>query len=64
MTHDGDYRLFSIAFAIGETENYETWLWFLANLNEALGLFMANMTFVSNRQKELVEAIKGHHPNA
>jgi len=53
---DGDDAIFPLAFAAVEDETYDTWLWFLSQLRYAVGASRA-MTFISNRQKGLDEAV-------
>ncbi|XP_021730019.1 uncharacterized protein LOC110696989 [Chenopodium quinoa] len=56
---DGNNNIYPIAWATAEIKNTETWVWFLESLMKALrdedqGL---GYTFISNRQKGLVEAL-------
>ncbi|XP_021730792.1 uncharacterized protein LOC110697723 [Chenopodium quinoa] len=56
---DGNNNIYPIAWATAEIENTETWVWFLESLMKALkdeerGL---GYTFISDRQKGLVEAL-------
>ncbi|KAJ6844182.1 uncharacterized protein M6B38_291310 [Iris pallida] len=53
---DGDDAIFPVAFAVVEDETYDSWIWFLAQLKYAVGASRA-ITFVSNRQKGLDEAV-------
>ncbi|XP_039143349.1 uncharacterized protein LOC120280548 [Dioscorea cayenensis subsp. rotundata] len=54
---DGDDAVFPVAFALVEDESYNSWLWFLEHLRYALPTTTGSITFVSNRQKGLEEAI-------
>ncbi|XP_021732050.1 uncharacterized protein LOC110698839 [Chenopodium quinoa] len=63
---DGNNNIYPIAWATCEIENTETWVWFLESLmkslkdeNEGLGF-----TFMSDRQKGLLEAFQQVVPNA
>ncbi|XP_021766636.1 uncharacterized protein LOC110731077 [Chenopodium quinoa] len=63
---DGNNNIYPIAWATCEIKNTETWVWFLESLmkslkdeNEGLGF-----TFMSNRQKGLLEAFLQVVPNA
>ncbi|KAJ0959899.1 hypothetical protein J5N97_000333 [Dioscorea zingiberensis] len=53
---DGDDAVFPVAFAAVEDESYNSWLWFLAQLRYVVPT-SHSITFVSNRQKGLEEAI-------
>ena len=55
--------LFPLAFAIVDAENDENWSWFLQQLKKVVG---ANriLTFVSDRQKGLLEAVPAIFPNS
>ncbi|XP_008800158.1 uncharacterized protein LOC103714622 isoform X3 [Phoenix dactylifera] len=53
---DGDDAIFPVAFAVVEDENYDSWIWFLGQLKYAVTTSRA-ITFVSNRQKGLDEAV-------
>ncbi|XP_010905594.1 uncharacterized protein [Elaeis guineensis] len=53
---DGDDAIFPVAFAVVEDENYDSWIWFLGQLKYAVTT-SRTITFVSNRQKGLDEAV-------
>ncbi|XP_072992286.1 uncharacterized protein [Typha latifolia] len=53
---DGDDAIFPVAFSVVEDENYDSWLWFLVQLKYAVTT-SRTITFVSNRQKGLDEAV-------
>lgn len=53
---DGDDSIFPVAFAVLEDETYDSWMWFLTQLRYAVGESRV-ITFVSNRQKGLDEAV-------
>ncbi|XP_057538181.1 uncharacterized protein LOC130815712 [Amaranthus tricolor] len=69
---DGNNNIFPIAWAVVETENVETWTWFLNLLVEDLRSVTASsswvqaeveaFTFMSDRQKGLVEALNSVVP--
>ncbi|XP_021762063.1 uncharacterized protein LOC110726846 [Chenopodium quinoa] len=63
---DGNNNIYPIAWATAEIENTETWVWFFESLmkslkdeNQGLGY-----TFMSNRQKGLLEALQQVVPYA
>ncbi|MQM07142.1 hypothetical protein Taro_039979 [Colocasia esculenta] len=53
---NGNDELFTIAFAIADSETYENWKWFLNNLKKAL-LSGRRTMFISDRAKGLKEAV-------
>ncbi|XP_012837640.1 PREDICTED: uncharacterized protein LOC105958177 [Erythranthe guttata] len=56
---DGNDNLFPIALAVVPVENREAWNWFLGELlDEIGGVQERKWTFISDRQKGLLEAIK------
>ncbi|XP_057523892.1 uncharacterized protein LOC130803708 [Amaranthus tricolor] len=69
---DANNNIFPIAWAVVETENVETWIWFLNLLVEDLRSVTASsswvqaegeaFTFMSDRQKGLVEALNSVVP--
>eukprot|EP00268_Persea_americana_P040560 TRINITY_DN40300_c0_g1_i6.p1 TRINITY_DN40300_c0_g1~~TRINITY_DN40300_c0_g1_i6.p1 ORF type:complete len:742 (-),score=94.17 TRINITY_DN40300_c0_g1_i6:207-2432(-) len=63
MTYDGDHRLFPLAFAIVESKDQETWEWFLAAVDNALGP-VQNLTIVTGQQENLISAVQQKLPNA
>ncbi|XP_012844641.1 PREDICTED: uncharacterized protein LOC105964686 [Erythranthe guttata] len=62
---DGNNGLYPIAFAIVETENRDSWSFFFHNLTIMLGGFSDGKpwTFMTDRQKGLVETISEMAPN-
>ncbi|XP_039131891.1 uncharacterized protein LOC120268648 [Dioscorea cayenensis subsp. rotundata] len=60
---DGANRLFPVAYGIVESENIESWTWFLSALYEAIGM-PNGLVLASNRQKRLEEAISKIYPLA
>ncbi|KAK1312846.1 hypothetical protein QJS10_CPA07g00548 [Acorus calamus] len=49
---DANNCLFSVAFAIVETESGDSWRWFLENLHSAIGV-VEGLTFMSDKDKGL-----------
>ena len=52
---DGNENIFPIAYAVVESETKETWCWFLEILIQDIG--SQALTFMSDRQKGLIEAL-------
>ncbi|XP_074296731.1 uncharacterized protein LOC141627294 [Silene latifolia] len=62
---DGNNNIYPIAWAVVEVENGATWSWFLKLLVEDLGKEEGEgLTFMSDRQKGLVDALKLVTPKA
>ncbi|XP_074313734.1 uncharacterized protein LOC141648926 [Silene latifolia] len=62
---DGNNNIYPIAWAVVEVENGTTWSWFLKLLVEDLGKEDGEgLTFMSDRQKGLVDALKVITPKA
>ncbi|XP_071699489.1 uncharacterized protein [Rutidosis leptorrhynchoides] len=60
---DSNNGIYPLAYAIVEKETYNSWLWFLNNMGEDLGLNeRSNFTFISDRQKGLLPAIEKLYP--
>ncbi|KAH0635739.1 hypothetical protein KY289_035654 [Solanum tuberosum] len=53
---DGNNNIFPIAYAIVEKESKESWVWFLNYLAADLDVDETGWTFMSNKQKGLIEA--------
>ncbi|KAH9612810.1 hypothetical protein KSS87_010045, partial [Heliosperma pusillum] len=53
-----------MAWAIVEVENRDSWTWFLDLLVKDIEPTLGNITFMSDRQKGLVEAFATVVPNA
>ncbi|XP_021728764.1 uncharacterized protein LOC110695848 [Chenopodium quinoa] len=65
VSKDGNNSIYPLAWATVEIENRETWQWFLESLIELLGSDDgAGFTFMSDRQKGLVEALNAVVPAA
>ncbi|KAL7190720.1 hypothetical protein ACSBR2_022906 [Camellia fascicularis] len=60
---DGNQGLFPLAFAIVDAKNQDNWMWFLSQLLKAVGSGR-RLTFVSNRQHGLLNALSVVFPNA
>ena len=59
MGIDPNNAIYPIAYAVVESECYETWSWFFEFLKEDLGIASNNhITWISDRQKSLIEAVK------
>ncbi|XP_020676180.1 uncharacterized protein LOC114578331 [Dendrobium catenatum] len=61
---DGNNGLFPLAFSVVETESKQTWLWFLQNLAESVGPHIEPLSFISDMEKGLGEAITEIYPAA
>ncbi|KAL0440871.1 UNVERIFIED_CONTAM: hypothetical protein Sradi_0026000 [Sesamum radiatum] len=63
---DGNNGLFPVAFAVVESECKESWIFFFENLSMLVGGFSVDKpwTFMSDRQKGLVETINEVVPHA
>ncbi|XP_074300885.1 uncharacterized protein LOC141632222 [Silene latifolia] len=62
---DGNNNIYPIAWAVVEVENGSTWSWFLKLLVEDVGKEEGEgLTFMSDRQKGLVDALKLVTPKA
>ncbi|XP_020672346.1 uncharacterized protein LOC110092226 [Dendrobium catenatum] len=59
---DGNNGLFPLAFVVVETESKQTWLWFLQNLAESVGPHIEPLSFISDMEKGLGDAIKEIYP--
>lgn len=55
--------MFPIAFGIVDAENIENWKWFLGELNKCVRA-VRNLTFVSDRQKGILEAVSVVFPTS
>ncbi|KAE8735657.1 hypothetical protein F3Y22_tig00000340pilonHSYRG01097 [Hibiscus syriacus] len=62
---DGNDSIYPIAYAVVESENESSWTWFLLLLATDLEIETShNITFMSDKQKGLVEAMMHVLPNA
>ncbi|XP_021716535.1 uncharacterized protein LOC110684387 [Chenopodium quinoa] len=69
---DGNNNIFPVAWAVVETENAETWKWFLELLVQDIATVAdsitrvhenENLTYMSDRQKGLLDAFSSVVPN-
>ncbi|XP_052623814.1 uncharacterized protein LOC111889772 [Lactuca sativa] len=61
---DSNNGIYPLAYGIVESENIESWKWFLDNLGDDLDLGRnSNFTFISDRQKGLHTAVEQLFPN-
>ncbi|KAG8375322.1 hypothetical protein BUALT_Bualt10G0088200 [Buddleja alternifolia] len=62
---DGNDNLYPIAYAYVEIEKFDTWEWFLSMLIRDIGSHdERGWTFISDRQKGLIQAVSSVAPNA
>ncbi|KAL2231732.1 UNVERIFIED_CONTAM: hypothetical protein Sindi_1767600 [Sesamum indicum] len=62
---DGNDNMFPIAMAVVQIENRENWTWFLGELLDDIGGMGTSMwSFISDRQKGLIEALKDLVPDS
>ncbi|XP_057520246.1 uncharacterized protein LOC130800674 [Amaranthus tricolor] len=67
VAKDGNNNIFPIAWAVVETESADTWTWFLALLVDDINSVIdkdTEITFMSDRQKGLIDALKNVVPQA
>ncbi|XP_038987745.1 uncharacterized protein LOC120103904 [Phoenix dactylifera] len=60
---DGNNGLFSVAFGVAESENSDSWTWFLEALKESIQT-PEGLVLVSDRQKGLEKAVQHIYPQA
>ncbi|XP_074298337.1 uncharacterized protein LOC141629194 [Silene latifolia] len=61
---DGNCNIYPLAWAVVEVENTNSWTWFLELLMNDIEPVANSITFISDRQKGLVEAFNKVVPNA
>lgn len=64
---DADGGLFPLAFGVVDVENDENWMWFLSELHKALEANtekILDLTFLSDGQKGVVDAVKRKFPGS
>ncbi|KAK1425488.1 hypothetical protein QVD17_20840 [Tagetes erecta] len=62
---DGNNGIYHVAYAVVEAETLSSWTWFLENLGDDLDLQAdSNFTFISDRQKGILPALKKVFPAA
>ncbi|XP_060967372.1 uncharacterized protein LOC133035544 [Cannabis sativa] len=63
VAYDVNNQLFPIAFAIVDSENHDSWKYFLQKLKEAIGE-VENLVFVSDRHQSIEHAVEVIFPEA
>ncbi|XP_060960983.1 uncharacterized protein LOC133031490 [Cannabis sativa] len=63
VAYDANNQLFPIAFAIVDSENHDSWKYFLQKLKEAIGE-VENLVFVSDRHQSIEHAVEVIFPEA
>ncbi|XP_004291625.1 PREDICTED: uncharacterized protein LOC101291204 [Fragaria vesca subsp. vesca] len=61
---DGNQGYYPFAFAIVDSESDENWSWFFENLAKVLALEGRTITFVSDRNKGLIEGVSNIFPTS
>ncbi|GKC54965.1 hypothetical protein Tco_1077710 [Tanacetum coccineum] len=62
---DGNNGIYPVAYGIVESESKDSWIWFLNCLGDDIELYRnSNFTFITDRQKGLLPAIKTLFPAA
>lgn len=64
---DADGGLFPLAFGVVDTENDDSWIWFLSELHKALEMNsekMPQLTFLSHGQKGIIDAVRRKFQNS
>lgn len=62
---DANNQIYPFAYAVVGKEKYKTWHWFLQLLGEDLNIQNSGTyTFMSDKQKGLVESVRNLYPNA
>ncbi|XP_062078696.1 uncharacterized protein LOC133783165 [Humulus lupulus] len=60
---DSDNHIFPIAFAMVDSENHDSWTYFMRKLKQAIG-DVENLAFVSDRHQSIVHALELVFPDA
>ncbi|XP_062103698.1 uncharacterized protein LOC133814801 [Humulus lupulus] len=63
MGQDANKQIYPIAFSVVDSENNDTWLYFLLRLKEAIGE-VENLVFVSDRHTSIASALTKNFPEA
>ncbi|XP_060964798.1 uncharacterized protein LOC133033758 [Cannabis sativa] len=63
VAYDANNQLFPIAFAIVDSENHDSWKYFLQKLKEAIGE-VENLVFVSDRHQSIEHVVEVIFPEA
>ncbi|KAL5842732.1 hypothetical protein ACOSQ3_013335 [Xanthoceras sorbifolium] len=61
---DANFGVFLVEVAICETECKDSWAWFLRHLYEHIGDDNRKMTFITDRQKGVIDVIKTWWPGS
>ncbi|KAK6916272.1 Zinc finger, SWIM-type [Dillenia turbinata] len=64
---DADGGLYPIAFGVVDVENDDSWMWFLSELHKALEMnseSIPHLTFISDGQKGVLDAVKRKFPSS
>lgn len=60
---DANFQIFPVAFAIVDSENDDSWGWFMQKLSEIV-IDGGDLTFVSDRQQSILKAVSEVYPQA
>ncbi|KAL3642159.1 hypothetical protein CASFOL_012974 [Castilleja foliolosa] len=60
---DGNKQLYPIAFGIVDSENNESWNWFLSKLHEIIG-HVLDLVIISDRHKSIMKGVADVFPDA
>ncbi|KAL3655614.1 hypothetical protein CASFOL_000010 [Castilleja foliolosa] len=60
---DGNKQIYPIAFGIVDSENNESWNWFLVKLHEIIG-HMPDLVIISDRHKSIMKGVADVFPDA
>ncbi|KAL3624447.1 hypothetical protein CASFOL_031115 [Castilleja foliolosa] len=60
---DGNKQIYPIAFGIVDSENNESWNWFLVKLHEIIG-HMPDLVIISDRHKSIIKGVADVFPDA
>ncbi|KAM6564784.1 hypothetical protein CsatB_024782 [Cannabis sativa] len=63
VAYDANNQLFPVAFAIVDSENHDSWKYFLRKLKEAIGP-VENLMFISDRHQSIEHAVDVVFPEA
>ncbi|XP_062119357.1 uncharacterized protein LOC133833115 [Humulus lupulus] len=63
MGQDANKQIYPIAFSVVDSENNDSWLYFLLRLKEAIGE-VENLVFVSDRHTSIASALTKNFPEA
>ena len=60
---DGNNQIYPLAFRVGDSENDQSWSWFLIQLRQAIG-DVDDLVFISDRHKSIEKGIRTVFPSA